>query len=49
MKGLPAWRRPRGVDKAAFGVEADFPQAHQALLTVLDKVEPLVPRSVHLT
>jgi hypothetical protein len=27
----------RRMDKAAFGSEADFPQAHQALLTILDK------------
>jgi hypothetical protein len=39
----------RKVGKAAFGSEADFPQAHQALLTILDKVEPLVPRSANLT
>jgi hypothetical protein len=35
----------RRLDKKAFGSEADFPRAHQALLTILDKAEPLVPPS----
>jgi hypothetical protein len=39
----------RKADKAAFGAEADFPQAHRALLTMLDKLEPLLPRSANLT
>jgi hypothetical protein len=29
----------RRLDKAAFGKQADFPQAHQALLTALDHAE----------
>jgi hypothetical protein len=33
----------RRMDKAAFGSEADFPQAHQALLTILDKAGSLIP------
>jgi hypothetical protein len=32
----------RRVDRAAFGPSADFPQAHQALLKALDRVESLL-------
>jgi hypothetical protein len=30
------------VDQAAFGSDADFPQAHQALLKALDRAESLL-------